>query len=114
MADCFNYLYWKQIAFQSKVLNLLKENNKIPRDDEKWSSYHILGLTEEVGELLKADKRWKTHRNINFDPENKLTEIADVIICALNVAIFSGFTIFELNEAISKKIDKNLSNLEGE
>ena len=106
----FKSIYNQQCQFQHKVT----KKTGLPVDDVNWSSYHILGLVEEVGELLKADKRWKTHRNTFFDEKNKLTEIADVFITTLNVAIFSGFSEKQVYEAVIKKIEENTNKLKEE
>ena len=44
----------------------------------------------------------------NFE---KLDEIADVFITAMNIAIHSGFTADEMEEAISNKIKENYERL---
>jgi len=103
-----HFVFEKQAEFQKELLPQIE----LPKDDITWSSYHIQGLMEEVGEVLKADKRWKTHRNCNYDPDNKLEEIADVMISAINIALFSGFTGSDVYTAIIKKINKNLGRLQ--
>ena len=60
---------------------------------------------------MKADKRWKTHRNHRYEPEEKLDEIADVFITAMNIAIHSGFSDEDIEEAISNKISENYARL---
>ena len=68
-------------------------------------------MVEEMGEVMKADKRWKTHRNFRYEKEEKLDEIADVFITAMNMAIHSGFTAEQMEEAISSKIKENYARL---
>lgn len=77
---------------------------KIPIDDPKLASYHVQQLISEVGEVLEADKRWKTHRNDQYDSNAKLDEIADCFIVLMNIAMFSGFEASEVEEAVSTKI----------
>lgn len=77
-----------------------------PVDDSKLMSYHIQQLTSEIGEVLAADKRWKNFRNCHYDREEKLEEIADIFIVAMNVAIFSGFDQKELVAAIMSKLEE--------
>lgn len=102
-------LFEKQAEFQKKVTGI-----DLPVDSVEWSSYHALALVEEVGEVLKADKRWKTHRNTHYDPENKLEELADTFITVINIAMYSGFGPEALYEAVVAKISKNTKKLEGE
>lgn len=97
----------EQLKFQYKVT---KEN--LPVDSTYWCSYHTQAMMEELGEFLKADKRWKTIRNSHYDPENKLEELSDVFITAMNLAIFSGFTYEQVLEKITSKIDENNERLE--
>ena len=80
-----------QKYFQEKVTL-----RKMPVDDVKWFMYHVCAMQEEVGEVLKADKRWKTHRNTTYIPDEKKDEIADVFITILNIALFSGIDGEEL------------------
>jgi len=103
-----------QIAFQRVVLNMQGESLiTLPVDSTKWFSYHMNAMTEEMGEVLKADKRWKTHRNEKYDRCEKLDEIADVFITAMNIAIFSNYTAEELEEAIAGKVKQNLKRIRG-
>ena len=78
---------------------------KAPIDDVSLSSYHIQQLISEIGEVLEADKRWKSHRNDKYDKDNKLEEIADCFIVLMNVAMFSGFDGDDLTDMIEKKLD---------
>ena len=102
-------MYNKQLEFQSIVTQI--EQSELPQDNINWASYHMLALMEEVGELLKSNKRWKTHRNEHYDKENKLEELADCYITLMNIAIFSGITKEEFHDAIEIKIDKNFEKL---
>lgn len=74
-------------------------------------SYHMQAMISELGEVLEADKRWKSFRNSEYDRRNKLEEIADCFITMMNVAIFSGYHSEELEEAIVEKINKNYERL---
>ena len=78
---------------------------KVPIDNVSLSSYHIQQLISEIGEVLEADKRWKSHRNDKYDKDNKLEEIADCFIVLMNVAMFSGFDGDDLTDMIEKKLD---------
>ena len=99
-------LFNQQAAFQKRITQI-----NLPDDNIVWSSYHILALQEEIGEVLKADKRWKTHRNIAYDPKNKLEEISDCFITLINVALFSGFGSQDIYNAIESKIKRNIERL---
>lgn len=110
-------IYNNQIRFQEQVIKRIGYNNfkeyrqgsevKLPVDDTNLSSYHIQGLMSEVGEILKADKRWKNYRIDNIDMENKLEEIADCFIFIMNIAIFSGFSAEEFSAMIFRKMQEN-------
>lgn len=109
----FNYLFNKQKANQSKMLEeglydmfKSKSTHSIPVDDVKLMSYHIQQLMSEIGEILGADKRWKNFRNTKYDESNKLEEIADCFIVLMNVAMFSGFDGSQLADAINKKLNE--------
>ena len=102
MNNGFEKLFSSQVKFQERVTGL-----KLPGDNLHWFSYHIQAMVEELGEVMKADKRWKTHRNERFVSEEKLDEIADVFITAMNIAIHSGYTSEEVEEAVMLKISNN-------
>ena len=102
----FKAAYDNQIHFQEAITGA-----KCPGDNLNQFSYHIQAMVEELGEVMKADKRWKTHRNHRYEPAEKLDEIADVFITAMNIAIHSGFTAEEMEEAISNKIKENYERL---
>lgn len=102
----FSASYNNQIQFQEIITG-----KKCPSDSVDEFSYHVQAMVEEMGEVMKADKRWKTHRNHRYEPEEKLDEIADVFITAMNLAIHSGFSDEEVEEAISKKISENYARL---
>lgn len=112
MIDCrtFSGIYEKQLLFQQEVKDKKPydfEVGKLPEDNVKGFSYHIQQLVSEIGEALSADKRWKNYRNEKHDADNKKEEIADCFIVLMNVAIFSGLTAEELEDAIVNKIDEN-------
>lgn len=102
----FKKLYADQIKFQDKV-EQLNGNVDLPIDNPVKFQYHVTGLQEEIGEVLKADKRWKTHRNITYDRAEKLDEISDCYISLMNMSIWSGFTDKEILGAIKNKIKVN-------
>ena len=80
-------------------------------EDLEWIKYHCLAMVEEMGEVVKADKRWKTHRNERYVIDEKLDEIADVFITTMNIAMFSGFTADDIEKAIVSKIDENTKRI---
>lgn len=107
-------VYEKQTDFQKMVLRykgMCDLADDLPADNIPWASYHVQAMVEEMGEVTKADKRWKTHRNENYDRLNKLDEIADVFITTMNIAIFSGFQPKEVSDAIVNKIQQNIERL---
>ena len=104
--NSFKDSYKNQINFQEAITGV-----KCPGDNLHQFSYHIQAMVEELGEVMKADKRWKTHRNHRYEPAEKLDEIADVFITAINIAIHSGFTAEDIEKAISNKIKENYERL---
>lgn len=112
----FNY----QVEFQKMVWNksgyygIIDKNKKIPTDDVNVSSYHCLALSEELGEVLKSDKRWKNYRNTKYDKNNKIEEISDCLISLFNIAMHSDINALELYTAVIKKIHKNIQRIENE
>lgn len=77
----------------------------LPVDNVNLASYHIQQLMSEIGEVLDADKRWKNFRNDEYNPYNKLEELADCFIVLMNIVMFSGFNGEELAEAVYNKIN---------
>lgn len=75
-----------------------------PVDDPKLCGYHIQQLMSEIGEVLEADKRWKSFRNEKCDKDAKANEIADCFIVLMNIAMFSGMSAEDLYNAIENKI----------
>lgn len=104
----FSILFNLQEDFQKEISG----EALLPQDNNKWFQYHMLAMQEELGEVLAADKRWKSHRNQKYDKEEKALEIADVFITAMNIAIYSGIGYKDLMKFIGKKIDENYERLE--
>lgn len=114
VTEGFHELYDKQIQFQKDVFDYeagYEIDLKLPQDIKSQYQYHMLAMLEELGEVLKADKRWKTHRNQRYVKEEKLDEIADVFITAMNIAIYSGIESKSLLEEIGRKIQTNKERL---
>jgi len=109
MTGKFEELYRKQIDFQ-----MILSDNKLPVDDVKEFQYHMTAMTEELGEVLKADKRWKTHRNTTYNREEKLDELADCFITLMNLYIYSGFNTNDILDTVRDKIKINLERLKKE
>lgn len=108
----FNELFLKQVANQEELLRkgvydrfMSDYTVDIPSDDVGLASYHVQQLVSEIGELLEADKRWKSHRNEKCDSIGKIEEIADCFIVLMNIAMFSGFDGLLLEDAIARKLD---------
>lgn len=115
MLSTFEELFGKQIENQKEILKrgyydgiekrVFSEKLKIPFDSPKLVSFHVQQLISEIGELLSADKRWKSFRNEKLDSENKLEEIADCFIVMMNIAMFSGYSAEDVLKAIERKIN---------
>lgn len=104
----FESLFISQMIFQDKI------ESSWPCDNPTKFHYHITALQEEIGEVLKADKRWKTHRNNAFDPAEKLDELADCFITLMNISMWSGLTAETMLDAIDNKIAINEKRLDKE
>lgn len=92
---------------------MITKEKELPADSLKWYSYHIQAMIEELGELMKADKRWKTHRTY-YDPTNKEEEIADIFITLINICLFSNVGSNKLYIIVKNKIEQNIKRLVGE
>lgn len=99
-------LFEMQKGFQKNITGIVT-----PSDNVMWFAYHIAAMVEELGEVLKADKRWKTHRNVRYDRNEKKDEIADMFITAMNIALFSGLDWDDVYLAVANKILQNLEKL---
>ena len=82
----------------------LVSDQEVPCDKPRLVSYHIQQLISEIGEVLYADKRWKSFRNNKYDKNVKLEEIADCFIVLMNIAMFSGFSAEQILDAINTKL----------
>lgn len=82
----------------------LVSDQEVPCDKPRLVSYHIQQLISEIGEVLDADKRWKSFRNNKYDKNAKLEEIADCFIVLMNIAMFSGFSAEQILDAINTKL----------
>lgn len=110
--ETFSNFFNQQLFNQQKLLDdgaydgftVLPDGTELPVDDPRLCSYHVQQLISEVGEVLEADKRWKNFRNDKNDTTNKLEEIADCFIVVMNLAIFSGFDAYDVEQAVYKKL----------
>ena len=82
----------------------LVSDQEVPCDKPRLVSYHIQQLISEIGEVLDADKRWKSFRNNKYDKNANLEEIADCFIVLMNIAMFSGFSAEQILDAINTKL----------
>lgn len=81
------------------------EKPDLPFDNVRIANNQMLHLVSEIGEVLEADKRWKSFRNDKYDPAAKADELADCFIILLNIAMFSGIGCDEFVQAIQNKIE---------
>lgn len=103
----FKKLFDHQVHFQEHVSGA----HECPGDNLSLFSYHIQAMVEELGEVMKSDKRWKSHRNDSYHRGEKLDELADVFITAMNIAIHSGFDSETMEAAINNKIRENFKRI---
>ena len=107
ITNIFEKAYNSQIEFQQRVTGV-----DCPGDNLNQFQYQLAAMIEELGEVVKADKRWKTHRNTRYNVYEKIDEIADVFIVAMNIAIHSGLEAKDVEGAILNKIHENIRRLE--
>jgi len=109
----FKDIYKGQIEFQDLVKGSYDfEVDKLPSDIVQGFSYNIQHLISEIGEVLEADKRWKSMRRSKYDKEAKIQEICDCFIVLMNVAIYSGIQPEELEHELISKMIINRKRLE--
>lgn len=96
MKELFN----KQIKFQQSLTG-----QTLPTDNRHDFRDQICLMTEELGELAKTDKRWRKEKSTPSG--NKIEEIADVFIVAMNLAMYSGYNYDDVVKAINDKMAKN-------
>lgn len=104
--DWLETLFNRQIIFQS----IINDDNPddYPCDDVQRYSANTLLMVEELGELLKEDKRWRTFRGEDYDEKNKEEELADIFIVFMNLCLFSQVDAETLIGAVENKMHKNM------
>lgn len=111
----FCSLYVGQADFQRELIKSGVYGNVgnvvLPDDNTRLFSYHLLHMFSELGEVMEADERWKKYRDSGYSRECKLEEIADCFLTMMNIAIFSGYQSWEVEEAIVNKIVKNIERI---
>lgn len=101
-------IFENQVKFQSK-LNAIYD---VVSDNPILFANSMLFMIEELGEVLKEDKRWKNViRNKKYSSENKKEELCDVFIIMLNLLIFSGIDIDEFLVSVIEKQKINFERL---
>ena len=107
LSDIFKSQMNNQMLIFRKGLYKGKEEipQSLPIDSISLSSYHILQLMSELGEVLDADKRWKNFRNSKYDKDAKVEEIADCFIVLMNIAMFSGIDADDLVGGLVNKLN---------
>lgn len=117
MSNQLEDLFLSQLMFQrelclcGKVKAITNVNGIGKVDDLENYKYHLIAMSEEFGELVKSDKRWKNLRNNHYDRQNKLEELSDVLITFINMCIYSGFSYNDIYDSTIKKINKNKKRL---
>jgi dimeric dUTPase (all-alpha-NTP-PPase superfamily) len=80
----------------------------LPMDKQSLFEKQVLGLICELGEVLKADERWKEVRILHVNRLEKLDEIVDCFCFLVNMCLYSGFSSFELYDAFVEKYKINV------
>lgn len=100
-------MFLLQQAYQKLALD-----KDAPVDSVQDFHYSMSALVCEIGEVLQADKRWKTMRNEEYNKEAKLEELIDCFAFLINACIFSGFSAVDVRNAFWKKVKKNFERSE--
>lgn len=114
LKDIFEKQMHNQTLMIAKGMYGEPKKEALPVDDVSLSSYHLLQLMSELGEVLDVDKRWKNFRNKKYDKDAKVEEIADCFIVLMNVAMFSGLSADDIENAVEKKISEVLERINNE
>ena len=108
MKDWFYDAFFKQVNLQ--------ENIKCTICDELVNVVDMYNsataMMVEIGEMLQTDTRWKKHvtgskKEPVFNFDEFITELADVFIYMLNVAIYGGVTIETFKKEVTNKLIEN-------
>lgn len=109
----FKDIYKEQIKFQNRVKDTYDfKVEDLPDDIVQGFSYNVQHLISEIGEVLEADKRWKSMRKSKYDRAAKIQEICDCFIVLMNVAIYSGIDPEELETELLYKLAVNRTRFE--
>lgn len=85
--DRLEYIFMCQKDLQKELMNV-----SLPDDRPDLVSVHALGLVSEIGEVLQADKRWKSVNKSGGDMkyhnrEQTISEIADCMNYFVNLCL---------------------------
>src|SRR3972149_8434485 len=74
---------------------------------------NVLYAFAELAELLNEIPGWKWHRSDRraLDKKRLVDEFADVFVFLLNVLIHAGVSVEELEQGLTKTLNKNLDRL---
>lgn len=108
----FKEIYEAQINFQKIIKDRYDfEVDELQSDNVNGFMYHMLHMISELGEVLAADKRWKSYRKEKYDNIEKIEELADCFIVLMNICIFSGYNSDDIENNILKKIYTNINRV---
>ena len=102
---------FKQMFLLQKEFQKLLTGKKLPIDSLEDYQYSMLHMMCEMGEVLKADSRWKNNKGREYNKKEKLTEIVDLLHFVINLALFSGFDWDEVSAEFYRKNKINFSKV---
>ena len=103
-----NTVYDLKELFEDQMIFQQLLGFTVPEDDPEMLAHHAIGLITEVGEVMQADKRWKKNkRNDHYDKQEKIDELADVIIYLINMCLYSKVATDTFYKAVARKIKLN-------
>lgn len=115
MIDKLEYIFECQRDLQAKLLGV-----KLPADNPRLIAPYALGIVSEIGEVLQADKRWKTEMSRTGGDENYhnseevLGELTDCMLYFVNLVLACNIDqdkLFESFISVQNKVRRR-NNIE--
>jgi len=115
MVDKFKEIYEKQLEYENIVIKKSKDwpdkdlKDFTEKEKNSFSKELCLYLYQEVAEYVNAVGNYKMHKTAKDDsnPEDIKSELADIFIFAMDLALIQGITLEELLIIIKNKQQKN-------
>lgn len=95
----------RQYTFQSLIDKHIEPKN----EHKNTIQQSVTHLVAELGEMLQANQHWKTHHYNYKIYDDVDDEMADILLCAMNVAFAFGYTPDDIPSILHKKLNKNIN-----